>query len=80
MKRIVLLLTVLAFAVAVQAGDGKCSKAQAACPQKDQTACAEKAKSGCPATKTGCCPKTQCPKAAAKKAVMSPKAAGEAAK
>jgi len=72
-------LTVLAFAVAVQAGEGKCCKAKAACAQKDQVACAGKAKSGCP-MKAGCSAKTKCPKAAAKKALMSPKAAAEAAK
>jgi len=77
MKKIILSLMMVAFAVAVQAGEGKCCKAKASCPQKEQAVCAEKAKSGCP-MKAGCSAKTQCPKAAAKKAVMSPKAAGEA--
>ena len=74
MKKIILTLTIVAFAVAVQAGEGQgCCKSKAACADKDKAACAEKAKAGCPA-------KAGCHKAeAAKKVVMSPKAAGEAA-
>ena len=80
MKKIILTLTIVAFAVAVQAGEGKtCSKDKAACAAKDKAACAAKAESGCCAKATasakGTCPKSQ----AAKKTLMSPKAAGEAA-
>ena len=78
MKKLILTLTIVAFAVAVQAGEAKsCCKDQAACAGKDKTACAEKAMSGCPA-KAGCSAKKECPKAAAaKRWLMSPKAAGE---
>jgi hypothetical protein len=76
MKKIILTLTIVAFAVAVQAAEGQgCCKSKAACTDKDKAACAEKAKVGCPA-KAGCPFKAE----AAKKVVMSPKAAGEAAK
>ena len=88
MKKLVLALTIVAFAVAVQAGEGKaCCKDKAACADKDKAACASqdkaacasKAMSGCPA-KSGASAKATCPKAqAAKKTVMSPKAAGEVA-
>ncbi|MCU0784607.1 MAG: hypothetical protein MUF81_11315 [Verrucomicrobia bacterium] len=79
MKRLILALTIVAFAVAVQAGEGKgCCKNKAACADKDKAACAAKAESGCCAkaasSAKGNCPKSQ----AAKKALMSPKAAGEA--
>jgi hypothetical protein len=81
MKRIILAITIVAFAVAVQAGEGKgCCIDKAACAGKDKTACAEKAMSGCP-MKAGCSAKKECPKAAAarKRSLMSPKAAGELA-
>jgi len=88
MKKLVLALTIVAFAVAVQAGDGKtCSKDKSACSTKDKAACAAKDEAACAAkVQSGCCPKAgaaakaTCPKAqAAKKTVMSPKAAGEVA-
>ena len=76
MKKIILTLTIVALTVAVQAAEGKgCCKSKAACADKDKATCAEKAKAGCSA-QTGCPFKAE----AAKKAVMSPKAAGEAAK
>lgn len=47
MKKIIIALTVVAFAVAVQAGEGKtCSKDNAACAGKDKAACATKADAG----------------------------------
>ena len=82
MKKIVLTLTILACAFAIQAGEGKtCSKAKvASCDAKSKAACAAKIESGCcpraAAAAKGTCPKAQ----AAKKSLMSPKAAGEAAK
>jgi hypothetical protein len=88
MKKLVLALTIVAFAVAVQAGDGKtCSKDKPACSTKDKAACAAKDEAACAAkVQSGCCPragasaKATCPKAQAdKKTVMSPKAAGEVA-
>ncbi|MEK7706799.1 MAG: hypothetical protein AAB380_02240 [Verrucomicrobiota bacterium] len=80
MKKIILTLTIVALAVAVQAGEGKtCSKDKAACAAKDKAACAAKAESGCCA-KAASTAKETCPKSqATKKALMSPKAAGEAA-
>lgn len=87
MKKIVLALTIVAFAVAVQAGEGKtCTKSQAACSDKDKAACAEKAKSCCPlqagvSAKAACPTKAGCPAKGetAQKALMSPKAAAEVA-
>lgn len=62
MKKIVLALTMLAFAVAVQAGEGKtCSKAQAGIAGMDKATCAAKADSGC------------CPKSAAAQAICPSK-------
>lgn len=88
MKRIILALTIAAFAVAAQAGEG-CSKDKAACGAKSQaTACSAKKDQAACATKqaSGCCPKSgdlaksNCPKAqAAKRWLMSPKASGELA-
>ena len=53
MKKIVLALTMLAFAVAVQAGEGKtCSKAQAGIAGADKATCASKAEAGCCAKAT----------------------------
>lgn len=81
MKKIILTLTIVAFAVAVQAGEWKtCSKDKAACAGKDKAACSAKAESGCCAKATvsakANCPKTQ---AAKKRWLMSPKAASELA-
>lgn len=76
MKKIILTLTVAAFAVAVQAGDAKncplkdkCKPAD--CPAKVEKA--DKAKSGdCPFAKPACCKKQVAAKQAA---LQSPKAA-----
>ena len=74
MKQIILFAMVLAFAVAVQAGDAKTSQNK----DKDQPACcaskvktSDQAKGTCPFAKSACC------KAAPVKqtALMSPKAA-----
>lgn len=84
MKKIVLLLSVVAVSYALQAGDGDCQKSQAACAKTKTSAC-EKAKTGaCDKVKTGACDKTDaeakacCPaakkaQAAAKKQLASPK-------
>lgn len=73
-----------AFALAVQAGEGKacCSKDKAACADKDKAACVSQATTDCP-VKAGCVAKgdrakAKCSKTvAAKKALASPKAGGE---
>ncbi len=84
MKRIVLLLSVVAVSYALQAGDGDCQKNQAACAKTKTVAC-EKVKTGaCDKAKVGTCDKTTaeakgcCPAAkkaqtAAKKQLASPK-------
>lgn len=82
MKKLILTITLAAFAIALQAGEGECPKAKAACA-KDKAACSAKAdkaqcpskaaKASCPAT-GGCAKGTQ-----VKKSVPSPKAAGELA-
>jgi hypothetical protein len=75
MKKLILSLTLMAFAVAVQADDAKASKDNSAC-------CASKtqAKGTCPmanqAKASGAC----CKDAPGKQALLSPKAAGEASK
>jgi hypothetical protein len=80
MKRIILSLMVMAFAVAVQAGDAKTAQDQA----KDKPACcaskvktSEQAKEGtCPFAKSACCKQ----KEAKQTALASPKAAADARK
>jgi hypothetical protein len=73
MKKLILSLSLMAFAVAVQAGDAKPSTENGAC-------CASKtqAKGTCPmanqAKASGAC----CKEAPGKQALLSPKAAGEA--
>jgi len=84
MKKLILCLTFVAFAVGAQVAVAQCGQDKAA-----KAACAEKAKA-CPLAKSECkkdaaCKKegAACCKAAAtseKKVVQSPKAAGEAAK
>lgn len=74
MKKLILSLTIMAFAVAVQADDSKASKDAAPC-------CASKtsnhAKAKCSANQAnGAC----CKDAPGKQALMSPKAAAEVAK
>jgi len=86
MKKIILALTIAAFAVSVQAGEG-CSKDKAACGAKNQAACAGKDQAACSSKQASACcaksgdvAKSKCPKAqAAKRWLMSPKAAGELA-
>ena len=62
MKKLILAFTVVALAVAVQAGEGKtCSKDSAACAGKDKAACAAKAESGCCAAKATSAAQGTCP-------------------
>jgi hypothetical protein len=85
MKRIILSVIVMAFAVAAQAGDAK------TCPDKnkDQTGCcaskvkvSTEAKEGCcPLAKAACCQQASAKQTAVKQtALLSPKAAAEASK
>ena len=77
MKKLVLLLSVVAVSFALQAGDSTCPKDKAACDKAKAAAC-DKAKAGCPASaeaKKGCCP-AGAAKETAKKPVQSPKAKG----
>ena len=88
MKRILLSVIVMAFAVAVQAGDAKTSQAKdqeqpACCGGKMKTSTQVKVKTSTqvnegPSSATGCCGccKQQTP--AKQVALLSPKAAGEA--
>ena len=78
MKKLILSLTIVAFAIAAQAGD--------ACPVKDKAACpksAETTKSCCPkeaeVAKAGCCPAGQQTTKNTKK-VASPKEGAQVAK
>ena len=80
MKRILLSVIVMAFAVAVQAGDAKTSQAK---DQEQPACCGGKMKTSTqvnegPSSATGCCGccKQQTP--AKQVALLSPKAAGEA--
>ncbi len=81
MKRIILSVMVMAFAVAVQAGDGK------QCTEKQKAACAaaktkvSKDEGTCPLAKSACCAKKQqeAKKDTAKQPVLlAPKAADTA--
>ena len=76
MKTIVLLLSVVAVAFALQAGDGACSKDKAACDKSKAAAC-EKAKAGtcdkATAEAKGCCPAAKKAEEAAKKPAPTPK-------
>ena len=86
MKRIILSVIVMAFAVAVQAGDAKVSQNKEndkpACCDKDKSACsasklptAYQTEASCPFAKSACCSK----KASVKQtALLSPKAADAA--
>ena len=67
MRKLVILLSVVAVSFALQAGDGACSKNKAACG-KSKTAAGEKAK-------TGTCDKAKKAEEAAKKPAPSPKTA-----
>ena len=73
MKKLILSVSLMAFAVAVQAGDAKASKESGACCASKTQAkgtCSDQAKAG------GAC----CKDAPGKQALLSPKAAGEVAK
>ena len=78
MKKLVLLLSVVAVSYALQAGDGACSKDKAAC-DKSKAAAGEKVKTGtcdkATAETKASCPSAKQAEAAAKKPVRSPKTA-----
>ena len=81
MKRLILSVIVMAFAVAVQADDGKAKQ----CSDKEKAACASKMKvskddGACPFAKSACCEmKQQAKQNKAKQPVLSaPKAADTA--
>ena len=75
MKKLILSLTLMAFAVAVQAGDAKATKENSACCA---TKASNQAKATCPMANQaqGAC----CKDAPGKQALLSPKAAGEVSK
>ena len=79
MKKLVLLLSVLAVSFALQAGAGICPKDKAACDKAKAAAC-DKAKAGACCAKAkaeaakGCCPGAAAAKETAKQPVKSPKA------
>ena len=79
MKRIILAAMAVAFAVAVQAGDGKCCQGKdtasaGCCSHKMQTS--EQAKGTCPFAKAACTKQTAAKQAPVKQtALLSPKAA-----
>ena len=76
MKKLVLLLSVMAVSFALQAGDGACSKNKAAC-DKSKVAAGEKVKVGTCAKGTAeakaACPATKKAEEAAKQPAPSPK-------
>ena len=76
MRKLVLFLSALTVAFALQARDGDCPKNKAACDKAKAPACA-KAKAGtCDKSKAetkACCPAAKKAEAAAKKPVTSPK-------
>ena len=78
MKKLVILLSVVAVSFALQAGDGACSKDKAACDKAKVAAC-DKVKVGtctkATAEAKGCCPAAKKAEAAAKKQLASPKSA-----
>ena len=81
MKKLILSIALVAFAVAVQAGEGKSCKDSAAdkspcCSQATKTSV--KAESSCPFASGGCCSdkkQTAMKKISVKHALLSPKAA-----
>ncbi|HSA12137.1 MAG TPA: hypothetical protein P5205_17380 [Candidatus Paceibacterota bacterium] len=77
MKKLVILLSVVAVSFALQAGDGTCSKDKTAC-NKSKTATGEKIKVGTcnkgTAEAKGSCPASKKAGEAASKPVQSPKA------
>ncbi len=79
MKKVILILSLAAFAVAVQAGDDACPmKDKACCPKAAQQAKTTCAKMGAQA-KAGCCAAKQAT-AKASKQLASPKATSLASK
>ncbi len=76
MRKLVLFLSVVAAAFALQARDGDCPKNKAACDKSKAAAC-EKTKAGLAdkgkADGKGCCPAANKAEAAAKKPVKPPK-------
>ena len=84
MKKIIVSLTMLAFAVAVQAGDAKttkdakdqspCCSAKTSLQTKAASTVADKGKSCCAG---GACKETTSKETPAKRALLSPKAQGE---
>ena len=79
MKKIILSVIVMAFAVAAQADDAKTCQVKdknkpACCPSKAKTS--DEAKGSCPFAKSVCCK----PAPAKQAALQSPKAAAEASK
>ena len=83
MKKLILLLSVVAVSFALQAGDSTCPKEKAACDKSKAAACdkagtaaCDKAKSACPASaeaKKSCCPAGGAAKETATKPTKSPK-------
>lgn len=74
MKKLVLLLSVVAVSFALQAGDSACPKDKAACDKAKAAACDKAKAANCEKAKgeaKGCCPAA---KEAAKKPAPSPKA------
>jgi len=60
MKKLVLILSVVAVSFALQAGDGTCSKSKAACGDKSKVATCDKSKVAAGDTlKTGTCDKVK---------------------
>jgi hypothetical protein len=74
MRKLVLLLSVVAVSYGLQAGDGTCSKDKAAC-DKSKVAASDKAKAGScdKATVKGSCPAAKKAEEAAKKPAPTPK-------
>ena len=76
MRKLVLLLSVVAVSFALQAGDGDCPKSKAACGKSKAAAC-EKTKTGLAdkgkADAKACCPAAKKAETAVKKPVASPK-------
>jgi hypothetical protein len=82
MKKLILLLSVVAVSFALQAGENACPNDKAACDKSKAAACdktkatsCDKAKSGCPAQAEAknCCPAGGAAKETAKQPVKSPK-------
>jgi hypothetical protein len=85
MKKLLLTVSLVAFAVAVQAGETKTSKTSTT--SNDKSACCSQAKASeqtkaCDESKASCCASTKVAskERSTKQALLSPKAAGEAKK